>query len=356
LITLNNFNTSKPSATHAWLIDIYSIRIQFSTNSEFVFNNLSKDFQLFTITDSAVIDAQVNISACLQSPLYERIPPVNAALHGPGLICYKDGNINYVTYSEGGLLIYDFKEERGELFSEDPFLLYEKTKLTILSRVGELLDQRGLHRIHAVAVARHDKALICLMPMEGGKTTTALNLLKKDPEIKILADDVCLIDRHGCIFPFMLRVGARDRDLIENIPSEFVMTIDRPKHGVKYFVDPAFFKDRLGEKMRLTHILIGQRAFRPGTEIRPLGKIKCFMPMIESGVFGLGLPQLLEFFVRGDFKMMAGRIGVILKRVFFCASLIGKAKTFTITIGRDKNASSEQILRLLKAAEVPHAA
>lgn len=353
---MRNFTLNKPSAIYAWLIDVYSIRIRLTTDSEFVFTNLSKDFQLFTIIDQVVADVQVNVSAYLQSPPYERIPPVNAALHGAGLICYKDGNINYVTYSEGGLLVYDFQKERGELFSEDPLLLYEKTKLTILSRVGELLDQRGLHRIHAFAVACRGKALMCLMPMEGGKTTTTLNLLNKDPDIKILADDVCLIDCYGCIFPFLLRIGARDRELVESIPSEFVTTLERPKDRVKYYIEPAFFKDRLGAKTRLTHILIGQRAFRPNTEIKPIAKIKCFMPMIESGVFGLGLPQLLEFFVRGDFKMMAGRIAVILKRVFFCAGLLGKAKTFTITIGRDKQAASDQILCLLKAAEESHVA
>lgn len=338
------------------IIDIYAIRVDISTDCEFVSSNLSKDFQLFPASDQPSGGAQVNISVHQQKPPYERIPPVTAALHGPGLVCYKDGNTNYVTYAEGGLLVYDFKHERGELFSEDPLLLYEKTKLTILSRVGELLDQRGLHRVHAFAVTRHDKALMCLMPMEGGKTTTTLNLLKKDPDIKIIADDMCLIDRQGRIFPFVMKVGARDRELVDSIPPQFMTTLQRPYYGVKYFIEPGFFKDRLASPMRLTHILVGQRAYRPGTSIQPLAKIKCFMPMIESGVFGLGLPQLLEFFVRGDFKMMTVRLGSILKRLFFCASLIGRTKTFTLTMGMDKQGTCDEILRLLKAGEGEHAA
>ncbi|MBF0122408.1 MAG: hypothetical protein HQL21_03230 [Candidatus Omnitrophica bacterium] len=287
------------------------------------------------------------MTTLLRKPSYDRVPPINAALHGSGLICYKDQNINYVVYSCDGLLVYNFQTEEGEISCEDPLFLYEKTKLTILSRVGELLDKRGLHRIHAFAVSSHNKALMCLLPMEAGKTTTTLNLLKLDSTIKIISDDVCLMDGHGMIYPFLLRIGARDKDLIENIPEELVTTVDRPYYGIKYFIEPAYLKDRISPSIRLTHIMIGQRAFRQETKIAPLSKIKCFLPIIESGVFGLGLPQLLEFFVRGDFKLLANRLGIILKRVAFCITLIGKTKTFSMTIGQDKKAVCDEILRFL---------
>jgi len=346
----NQSATDKQQEKYSLLIDVYSVRVKVITESEFVFNNLAKDFQLFVVSDEKQGRPQVKMSVCLKAPPYERIPPVVAALHGEGLICYKDGNISYVVYSQGGLLVYDFKSECGELFCENSLFLYEKIKITILSRIGELLDRRGLHRIHAFAVARKNKALMCLMPMEGGKTTTMLNLLRMDPDVSVIADDVCLIDRHGRIFPFLLRVGARDQDLVENISSDLVTSIDRPKFGLKYFIDLNFFKGRIATPMRLTHIMIGRRAFRDKTEIKPLAKIKCIMPMIESGVFGLGLPQLLEFFVRGDFKIMAVRIGIILKRVVFCIALLSRAKTCIITIGRNKRSSCGEILRFLKGS------
>jgi hypothetical protein len=60
-----------PSKTHYLLIDIYSTCVRITTDSEFVFTNLSKDFQLFTIIDETVTDAQVDISSCLKSPPYE---------------------------------------------------------------------------------------------------------------------------------------------------------------------------------------------------------------------------------------------------------------------------------------------
>lgn len=329
-------------------INILGVEIKAVTNSDFVFENLNKDFALVSGQSLLANHNSLSLGVLVQEPPYQRVPVLEAALHGSGLICYKDKNINYVVYSTGGLLIYDFAKEEGELFGPDEIFLYEKAKLTILSRLGELLDQRGLHRIHAFAVSLNDKALMCLLPMEGGKTTTVLNLLKADPNIKLLADDVCFIGENGQIYPFLLRIGARDKELIEKIPEAYVSQINRPYYGIKYFIDPEFFKDRLGQPTHLTHILLGKRIFRPETNIESISKFQCWGPIIESGVFGMGLPQLLEFFTRGDSRLFCQRIGVIFSRILFCALLIIKTKTFVIKIGLDKKSSCKTILQFLK--------
>ncbi len=88
------------------------------------------------------------------------------------------------------------------------------------------------------------------------------------------------------------------------------------------------------------------------TTISPISKIKCFFAVIESGVFGLGLPQLLEFFVRGDYKLFSQRVGVIFKRFFFCVGLLYRTKTFKASVGRDKILSSEAFLRFFKEQDV----
>ncbi len=336
---------------HTLTFHILDIFVTAKIDSDFVAQNLAKDFAIYSTNEDPSGHQPISLTVLLQTPPWDRVPPLDAALHGPGLICYKDKNINYVVYSENGLLIYDFANETGELFGQNETGLYEKAKLTILSRVGELLDRRGIHRVHAFGVSLNDKAVICLLPMEGGKTTTVLNLLKASPEVKVIADDMCFIDRNGRVHPFLLRIGARDQALLKDIPATFVTEMARPYYGIKYFIEPGFFRDRLATARRVTHILVGQRAFRPGTEIKPLSKIKCIRPVIESGVFGLGLPQLLEFFVRGDFRMAFGRLGVILARSVFCLSLVMKTKTFILKLGFDKKTAVEKILEFLQAPE-----
>lgn len=330
-------------------IDVFGIHIRIGTNCEFVFQNLAKDFALFRSDMESFGNVQVTISTFEQIPPYDRVPPIEASLYDHGLICYKKKNINYVVYSCDGLLIYNFSIETGDIFGTDKVFLYEKTKLTLLSRLGELLDRRGLHRIHAFGISYRDKTLICLIPMEGGKTTTVLNLLKADPAIQIVADDLCFIDRKGILHPFLMRLGARDPDLVQGVPPEFVNEIERPYYGVKYFIEPTFFKDRIGQPTRLTHILVGKRAFCPESKIEPISKIKAMGPLLESGIFGVGLPQLLEFFVRGGSRMFFQRAGIVLSRIFFCLSLQGKTKTFAIKIGLNKKATRDEILRFLKA-------
>jgi hypothetical protein len=329
-------------------IDIYGIPVRITTDSSFVLENLRKDFSLFITRETSSEEKNIVITARQQPAPYDLVPQVIASLHGPDLICYKDRNINYIVYANNSLLIYDFKDDTGELFSTDELFLYEKTKLTALSRIGERLDEQGLRRIHAFGVCLENKALLCMMPMQAGKTTTTINLLNADPGIKILADDVCLVNDAGHIHPFLLRIGTRDENLLRGVPPELVTTLNRPAYGVKHFIEPAAFNNRLGKTMPLTHILIGQRSFTTSTTIKPLSKIKSLMPLMESGVFGLGLPQLLEFFVRGDYKLFSARAWLILKRIVFCIALIFKTKTFQITIGRDKTLATAEILRFLK--------
>ncbi len=328
-------------------INIYGINAVISTDNDFVYQNLKKDFALFKVERNPQQNKTITLSISFQAPAYHRIPPVDAVLHGQGLICYKDKNINYVVYSCSALLIYDFKKENGELFGTDEIFLYEKAKLTVLSRIGELQDLRGVHRIHAFGVSLNGKALICLLPMEAGKTTSVINLLQADPQIKIIADDVCFIDKKGVIYPFLLRMGARDKKLIENIPNDYITAIDRPYYGIKYFIDPEFFQNRLSKPMTLTHIFIGKRTFQAETKIEKISKFKCFGPVMESGIFGLGLPQLLEFFVRGDFKLLGRRTGMILSRVFFCTGMIIKTKMSMIKIGMDQQSTCKKILEFL---------
>jgi len=332
---------------HVFYIESLGISIRIATNSDFVFDNLSKDFSLFLKGPSAVTGFSIDLSVLAGPAPVERVPPKDASFYALGFICYKVRNINYVVYSNESLLIYDFDKEKGELFGLDEFFIYEKAKVLILSRMGELLDKKGIHRAHAFGISYKGKNLICLLPMEGGKTTTILNLLRAEPGIKVIADDICFIDKRGRLYPFILRVGARGKDLVEGIPQEFVDEIHRPYYGVKYFINPLYFKDRLSGDIQLTHILVGIRTFKQETTLEPLAKFRSFNPLFESCIFGRGLPTLFELFIRGDSRLFWQRVMIVLKRTFLCISLLFFTRTYLIKIGRNKDSTAHVILDFL---------
>jgi hypothetical protein len=334
---------------HKLLLDIYNIGFKITGDSFFVVDHLKKDFQLFVKEEgvSKTFAYTVCVRVFCQQPPYERVPPLIGAIYDLGLITYKDKHVNYTDYSSKALMIYDFKKETAELFSLNEEFLYEKSKLTILSRMGELLDRQGIHRLHALGLSKDGKASICLLPMEGGKTTTTLNVLKKDQNIKLLSDDMCLLDGKGIVYPFIMRIGVRDESLLQGLPQDIIEEKTHPKYGSKYFIEPSYFKEKQDSPCRLKNILIGKRIFAQESQIKPVSKLSCLVPCIESGVFGLGLPQLIEFFWRGDLLFLIKRIGIIFARLFLFIKLVSFAKTYVYLIGRDKQASADLLVKFI---------
>jgi len=331
-------------------LKIYDISIEIFCNSNFVIENLKRDFILYLDKrQENDLSNMVSVNIFKEKPPYWKVPPLEASLYTLGAVCYKNKELHYVDYAGKGLMIYNFKDENAELYSEDENLLYEKARLTVLSRVGELLDNRHIHRLHAVAFAKDKKATICLLPMEAGKTTLAINVMKKDSRIKLISEDVCFVDVKNYVYPFMLRIGARDRKFINEIPESFVTKINRSLYGEKFLIDLSYFKDRIGEKNRICNILIGKRVYQEKSEIKKISKIKCFMPFIQSGVFGLGLPQIVELFLRGGILDLLGKIKIVFSRSLLFLIVALRSNAYEMRAGRNPEKNAEALIDFINA-------
>ena len=336
-----------------FLLKIYGINIKVSSSSDFAFENLKKDFQLYLCGKiENHLSRIININIFKEKPPYQKVPPLEASLYSLGAICYRDKDVHYIDYSGKCLMIYDFTRENADIYSEYENLLYEKARLTILSRTGELLDKRHIHRVHAVGLAKDGDATICLLPMAAGKTTLALDTLKKDSQIKLISDDICLMDSRNHVYPFMLRIGTRDRNSVNAIPEKYITRIYREIYGEKYLIDLAYFEGRIAGKSRVRNILIGKRIFQADTEIRKIPKIKCYLPFIQCGVFGLGLPQIVELFLRSGFRDILNKINIVFSRTIIFLVIISRANTYEIRIGRDLGMSADTLIDFInKPAE-----
>jgi hypothetical protein len=331
-----------------FFLKIYGLNINISCESDFASENLKKDFELY-LSGNADVCSDIKIGIFRKKPPYDDIPSgTHASIYNTRSICYKSKTVHYVDYAGKGLMIYDFEKEEADIYSEDEVLLYEKAKLAVLSRSGEFLDKKGMHRVHAMGLAKNNSATICLLPMAAGKTTLVLGALKKDKDIKLVSDDVCVIDAKGHVGSFVLRVGSRD--FPGHIPEEHITGIDRDFYGRKYLIDMGYFKGRIAEKSQLCNILIGRRVFQDRTQIRKIAKIKCFMPFMQSGVFGLGLPQIMELFLRGDFQDIMKKIKILFSRSALFLAAILRADTYEIEIGRDIEKCSDELVKFINEA------
>jgi len=333
-----------------FFLKLYGVNIRISANSDLAEESLKKDFKLYLEeinknADSAFKGITINIFK--ETVPYYNIPSIEASLYNIGSICYKKKNVHYIDYSGKGLMIYDFNKEEARIYSENEMLLYEKARLAILSRIGELLDKRHIHRVHAVGFAKDHKATICLLPMAAGKTTMALGVLKKDKDIKLVSDDVCMIDLKSRVYPFVLRIGVRDESILNEVPANYLVKINRNFYDQKYLVDLDYFKGRISGKSRLRSILIGKRVFQETTEIKKISKIKCFIPFIQSGVFGLGLPQIVELFLKGDLQDILNKISLVFSRSALFLIAIYRSNTYEIRIGRDKEKTFDEVINFI---------
>src|SRR5262249_10881386 len=76
----------------------------------------------------------------------------------------------------------------------------------ILSALGEALDRRGVHRVHALGVECGGYAGLVVLPSGGGKSTLACLLSLTQGPVRILSEETPLL-RNGWVYPFPLRLG-----------------------------------------------------------------------------------------------------------------------------------------------------
>lgn len=331
-----------------FFLKIYGVEVEVHSASSVVIEGLKKDFALYLNEEGkGNFFEKVSVNIFKEKPPYEKVPPLTASLYNTDSICYKDKNVHYVDYSGKGLMIYDFTKENADIYSEDEALSYEKSRLAILSRVGEFLDRQHIHRLHAVGFSVGSEATICIMPMTAGKSTLCFHSLKLSQQIKILSDDVCLIGNNR-IYPFVMRIGMRDKDALTGIPESYISKVERLHHGVKYLIDLRYYRTRISGECKVKNILIGKRTFAQKPEIKKISKLKTIGPFITSGVIGLGLPQIAELFLRFNIRDVFSKGFLAASRLFVFLRVIMKAETYEMHLSRDVERNSRELIRFMQ--------
>lgn len=326
-------------------LDFLGLSIEVAGDVDDVVDEVRRDFSWF-VTEGAPPDAAVvRMTLRKEAPPFDELPAIPAAFSTPRNYCYRDGDQSYVDYFGRGLTIHDRRASTCVLYATDHDLLHEMAYLFILSTVGQHLDRRHIHRLHALGVSYRGHGILLLLPSGGGKSTTALQLLAR-PGFALLAEDTPLIDRHGRILPFPLRVGVRpEHDT--GIPARFLRTMSRMEFDPKTLIDIEYFRDRIGTITTPSLLLVGERNLGDVSALVPMPRRSALRALVSNLVVGLGVYQGLEFLLERSAWELLGKAGVVASRLRASLALLRRVRTFRFVMGRDVDRNIETLAAFL---------
>jgi hypothetical protein len=322
--------------------------VQVESTSEDVLIPLRKDFSIF-LNSQRPGRCDVILQIFLQAPPYTMVPNMVATMQTQNSICYDNDGIRYCDYYGELLVLLDTKNNVAKLYSENISKIHEVSYLLILSRVGKIMDLDGLHKLHAFSVSYKDLAIVCMMPMKGGKSTLLMQFLK-DERFKIISDDIPLVNFAGEILPFPIKIGLSDLpgnfDVVN--PEDNYYTMDRAHYGKKQLLCLNGLPGRVESTERKFKKIILIEAFRYNSKTSILKEADTFTTskgLLKHGIIGFGLPMVVEYFWEKGLTDFLRKTKIFFFRLWAFSVLMIRAKNMKLFLGKNPQEASEVIIK-----------
>lgn len=325
-------------ANSAIEIDVYGCTFRVSGGNVAPMDNLAEDFAFFLTKN---VKNPVRIELVEKEPPYDEVPEGVATIYTPRNVSLTKDGITYIDYGGRALGIWKREEGLFELYSKEPDLQYEATYLFLLSKIGEQLDGRRLHRLHAMAMSSNGQAVLLILPMGGGKSTLAQGLLRY-PEFQFLSDDSPFISRDGRVHAFPLRLGLLPGNEAD-IPADRIRTINRMEFGPKLLVNHAHFAHKISPSASPGIVFLGRRSLSSDCRIRPATVQEKYHSMLVNCVVGLGLFQGMEFLLNRSPLELRKKVGVSWSRLRNARKLFAESRVYKLILGRNQQLNAETV-------------
>ncbi|PWT97550.1 MAG: hypothetical protein C5B53_07900 [Candidatus Melainabacteria bacterium] len=303
------------------------------------------DFRHFIAPPPGKADFSLTVE--IKAAPFELMPAMEEVMHARYFACFDHGPTRYINYQNRVLLVYDYAKQEGTLFCDDVTKAYEKAYLTVLSRLGEFLDKRGLHRVHALGISYASSACLFLLPEGGGKSTLGISLLKL-PEVKLFSEDTPFINRNGEVLPFPFRLGICDGTSVQSIPLGFKREIIT-QYGVrKTLIDPAYFTGQIETEKRVNRFLFcGKWVTNQASRIVKTSKLTALGYLIRDCFFGLGLPQVIELFLTQGLGNLSKKGLIAFSRMFACLGLLRRSECYQLLLSKNPDENAKLLASFL---------
>lgn len=331
--------------------NFYGFVIRIACDSEKTIELLRKDFSYFLSKEK---NPDFFIKARVTTKLSNKIPSgLPSIRQNTRAITYQSGDVRYNDFYGKAVSVLNYANQTMEIFCFEESYLHELLYLAILSRETKFHDLKGLHKLHAFAVAKGDTALIGMMNMKGGKTTLFSYFLDQEG-FELISDDTPLIDQRGRVRSFPIRIGFEPESYSGKILESYKdrsYSFHREEYGDKFLVDLAEFKNKISDIKKKVVLFQGVRVHgleRP--EAHKIGKLKMFKYLLKNMVVGIGLPMVLEYYLEGGLVGKIKDIKILLRRTIAAMSLLGRSECYLVKLGPIPAENFKMVRSLLEDA------
>ena len=328
-------------------LDFYGLTCNADSESKEVLSGLERDFAYFVTPFS-------QSAPDFKWELFLTSPPLNSkrflGIPLRDFKVYSKRGVRHIQYDKGAALAtFNFKTGRGSIYCADRERLHELAYLAILSRVGEALDRRGLHRVHALGFEWQGSGGILLLPSGGGKSTLALELLRSQAPVGFFSEDTPLICRHGLLHAFPLRWSFRPGAKLDWVPENFIRSFHRKNYGDKLLLDVDFFIDKIRREVPLRWVIVGQRTFRDQSMMTRSSFFLGLKALFVNLVVGLGVPQMAEYRIRWGVRDIFFLLKDAFSRLRVLMNITQKTQVYFFEMGNNPQESASVLLEFLNS-------
>ncbi len=322
-------------------LGFYGSRVRLLAGSQAELEPLRRDFEWFLDGEEAsAAPVELRLSAGA-APAGFPEPPSRGRYRA-----FDRGGERLIRYDDGAAARFDFAAGEGDIHAGSPERLHELAYLAVLSRAGEALDRRGLHRVHALGFRHGDGAGLLLLPSGGGKSVLALELLRRGV-MGFFSDDTPLLSPGPALRAFPLRWSFRPDADLSDVPAERIRPFARREHGPKRLVDLGHFRHRVAREAPLRWIVLG----RPGgarAAWRPASSAAILAALSRDLVVGAGVAQMREYMLRP--RAAPALAAIAWARARAALSAASGARAFELALGPDPASAADALSALVEKA------
>ena len=205
------------------------------------------------------------------------------------------------------------------VYSTDRIAGYETLFLTLLSFVGEALDEKGWHRLHGYGLQFGEEGAVVMAASGTGKSTLAMEMIEHS-EAKILSDDTPLVSGDG-MRAFPQRIALKEKP---SVPDTFLHTFEREGHGKKYVLGSSYFAEKICDRSSIAWLFLAKRS--KSAAVKELSKWHLVWPLFKWLVVGYETPQIWPLYVRG----VGGKLKILKSRIRAARQLFSQVRVASL--------------------------